>query len=133
MSNSPWRLGKKVNRVVKIAHFVLEEHFEEKQLLWKKLYSKTFFGLWVNVFSRILKNFSDPPGKICSQKTFHLKENHVILGLKPKFSPIIWQKGFSKMLKTAFQLSRGACFLKKIASGKKFLFSATGPGAKFSW
>ena len=41
---------KKFNRIVKNAHYVLEEPFEEKQLFWKKSNSKTFFGLWGESF-----------------------------------------------------------------------------------
>ena len=56
MSGFLLRLGKKFQQSFQNAHYVLGEPFEEKQLFWKKLYSKSLFGLWGECFQPRFEN-----------------------------------------------------------------------------
>ena len=105
--------------------------FWGKAVALKNFYSRTISDCVWNVFGWTFKKTSDVSRGNFSRKKFPFWKNHAIFGLLQKFFPKLWYKRFCKMVKTAFELSRGACFLKKNALGNSCFFFKLGPWRNF--
>ena len=121
------------NRVVRNAHYVLEEPFEERLLLWRKLFSKIFSGSEDNVFSPFLKKFSEIPGKRCPQKQFSLKTSCQSRVKAEFFSEYLEEMFWQDVQNRISDVQRSVFPQKNLLLKTKSFFSAIGSGATFFW
>ena len=89
----------------------------------KSLLTDFFSDCERKVSARFFKHFPTFSEEVFYRKKHFFSKNLVFSRLMQKNLPDIWQKRIGKLLKTAFQLSRGAWFLEKTAFLKMLIFS----------